>query len=81
MDRYFDDKGLAEGGEKEEDKSNVGLLWRGSARHCRLSKEDNAEDEMVVTMRVFTIGLDDIIDMSAVRLFINDFHRTVARAT
>ena len=80
MDRYFDDKGLGEGGEKEEDKPNVGLLWRGSARHCRLSKEDNAEDEMVVTMRVFTIGLDDIIDMSAVRLFINDFHRTVARA-
>jgi len=81
VDRHFDDKGLAEGGEKEEDKSNVGLLWRGSARHCRPSKEDNAEDEKVVTMRVFTIGLDNIIDMSAVRLFIpNDLHRAVARA-
>lgn len=80
VDRYFDDKGLAEGVEKEEDKSNVEILWRGGARHCRLLKEDNAEDKKVVTMRVLTIGLDNIIDMSAVRLFINDFHRTVARA-
>lgn len=80
MDRNFDDKGLAGGGEKEEDKSNIGLLWRGSARHCRPSKEDNAEDENVVTMHVFTIGLDNIIDMSAGRLFIpKNLHRAVAR--
>jgi ATP-dependent RNA helicase DOB1 len=67
VDRHFDDKTINEA-TKEEDISNVGLLWRGSHRHCRPFKE-GVDSDRIVSFRVFTIGLDNIDDFSAVRLF------------
>jgi ATP-dependent RNA helicase DOB1 len=77
VDRHFDD--MKPNDEvKEEDISNIGLLWRGTARHCRAKKPE--DDEKLVTHRVFTIGLNEIHDFSAVRLFIpNDIHPEPAR--
>jgi len=67
VDRHFDE-GKA-GDDKDEDLSNVGLLWRGTTRHCRAFRE-GVDDETLVTHRVFTIGLDEINELSAVRLFV-----------
>ena len=77
VDRHFDDT-KSNDEVKEEDVSNIGLLWRGTALHCRaVTSED---DDKLVTNRVFTITLDDIHDLSAVRLFIpNDIHPEAAR--
>ena len=68
VDRHFDDTSSTAEARREEDLANLGLLWRGTARHCRpvMSKE-NPE---MVTMREFTIGLDNIDRISAVRLFV-----------
>ncbi len=67
VDRHFDDKTINEA-TKEEDISNVGLLWRGSHRHCRPFKE-GVDSDRIVSFRVFTIGLENIDELSAVRLF------------
>lgn len=68
VDRHFDDTSSIAEARREEDLANLGLLWRGLARHCRpvLSKD---KPEMV-TLREFTIGLDNIDRISAVRLFV-----------
>jgi len=65
VDRHFDStdgKGL------EEDTSNAPLLWRGTAKQCRPQKP-GVDDEKVISMRVFTIGLENIDRVSAVRIF------------
>lgn len=77
VDRHFDDM-KADDEVKEEDLSNIGHLWRGTAQHCRAQKP--GDDDKIVTHRVFTIDLNDIHDLSAVRLFIpNDIHPQHAR--
>jgi len=97
VDRHFDEeekkeddskneKGAAEKAEKQEDKSNVGLLWRGTHRHCRpitsasKSKPQSDAERKITTMRVFTVSLSNINLLSAVRLFVpNDVHSPNAR--
>ena len=69
IDRHFD--GSTDGDEAmKEDASNVGLLWRGTIRHCRPVREGNERDEKLKSYRVFTISLSDIERISAVRIFI-----------
>jgi ATP-dependent RNA helicase DOB1 len=68
VDRHFDDTSPIAEARREEDLANLGLLWRGTARHCRpASSKDKPE---MVTMREFTVGLDNIDRISAVRLFV-----------
>ena len=55
VDKQFDEKG----GKLDEDSTNVSLLWRGSSQHCRPVKE-NVDPDEYVSMRVFTIRLNDI---------------------
>ncbi len=78
FDRHFDNDSV-NGATKEEDVSNIGLLWKGSSRHCRPFK-GGVDDEKLISYRVFTLGLDNIEDISAVRLFIpKDIHPESAR--
>ncbi len=78
FDRHFDDKG-ANQATKEEDISNIGLLWKGSSRHCRPFQR-GVDDKELISYRVFTVGLDNIEDISAVRLFVpKDIHPESAR--
>jgi ATP-dependent RNA helicase DOB1 len=65
VDRHFDD---VDGKDKEEDVSDAPLLWRGTARHCRPVKA-GVDDNKIVSMRVFTVGLENIERTSAVRIF------------
>lgn len=65
VDRHFD---TVEGKDKEEDASDSSLLWRGTVRHCRPVKVGVGDDK-IVSMRVFTIGLENIERVSAVRIF------------
>jgi len=65
VDRHFDS---IDGKAKEEDTSNASLLWRGSVKSCRPSKP--GDDEKLIFMRVFTISLENIDRVSAVRIFI-----------
>ena len=78
VDRHFDDTSPNAEARREEDLANLGLLWRGTARHCRpASPNDNPK---IVSMREFTVGLDSIDRISAVRLFIpQDTHPQEAR--
>jgi len=79
VDRHFDKEGM-DNGAKEEDISHIGLLWRGTANHCRSVRKEDDDDEKLITYRVFTIGLENITDLSAVRLFIpKDIHPEPAR--
>lgn len=58
VDRHFDDTSPEAAKRREEDLANLGLLWRGTARHCRpASPKDKAD---VVSMREFTVELDAI---------------------
>mmetsp|Transcript_4329 Transcript_4329/g.11207 ORF Transcript_4329/g.11207 Transcript_4329/m.11207 type:complete len:1117 (+) Transcript_4329:165-3515(+) len=66
VDRHFDS---VDGRTKEEDVSNSPMLWRGTGKTCRPSKPGTDDDE-IKSMRVFTIGLDNIDRVSAVRIFI-----------
>jgi ATP-dependent RNA helicase DOB1 len=68
VDRHFDDTSTAAQARREEDLANLGLLWRGTAGHCRPSSLNDGPD--VASMREFTIGLDNIDRISAVRLFV-----------
>lgn len=65
VDRHFDsvDKKLV-----DEDTANSPLLWRGTFRQCRPSKR-GVDDDEIVSMRVFTISLENIDRISAVRIF------------
>jgi ATP-dependent RNA helicase DOB1 len=65
VDRHFDS---TDGKGKEEDVSNAPLLWRGTARQCRPAKP-GVDDESIISMRVFTISLENIDRISAVRIF------------
>jgi ATP-dependent RNA helicase DOB1 len=64
VDRHFDT--VAEKDEKE-DADDASLLWRGAIRNCRPVQK--GDDEKIVSMRVFTVGLEDIERISAVRIF------------
>lgn len=72
VDRHFD---TVEGKAKEEDILNVGTLWRGTTRQCRPVR-DKVDDEKLVSMRVFTVGLENIDRISAVRIFTPQSVRT-----
>jgi len=50
-------------------ETNPCLLWRGTSCLCRPVRKD-IDDESAINLRVFTLGLEDIIEMSAIRLFI-----------
>jgi ATP-dependent RNA helicase DOB1 len=65
VDRHFDS---ADGKGSEEDASNAPLLWRGTSRQCRPAII-GVDDDNVVSMRVFSIGLENIDRISAVRIF------------
>ena len=65
VDRHFDS---VDGKNVEEDTSNAPLLWRGTIRQCRPAKI-GIDDEKLISMRVFIIGLDNIERVSAVRIF------------
>jgi len=65
VDRHFD---CVDGKEKEEDADNSGLLWRGSGRECRPAKL-GVDDNKIIHMREFTISLDQVERISAVRIF------------
>jgi len=73
VDRHFDDETI-NAAAKEEDMSNIGLLWKGSSRHCRPFKK-GVDSNALVSYRVFTVGLENIEEISAVRLFVpKDIH-------
>ena len=78
FDRHFDDKAINDV-TKQEDISNIGLLWKGSHHHCRAFRK-GTDDDRLVSYRVFTMNLDNIDDLSAVRLFTpKDIHPEPAR--
>jgi ATP-dependent RNA helicase DOB1 len=65
VDRHFDSvdkKG------KDEDLENVHVIWNGSNVSCRPIKP--SDDKKIQTVRVFSIGLNNIENLSAVRLFV-----------
>jgi ATP-dependent RNA helicase DOB1 len=70
VDRHFDDdsKNAKSDKSKTEDAENANLLWRGSVDSCRPVGAD--DDKKVVSMRVFTVDLDAMEKLSAVRIFI-----------
>ena len=65
VDRHFDSVSAKD---KEEDTNDAALFWRGTITHCRPVK-NGVDDEKIITMRVFTVGLDSIERISAVRIF------------
>lgn len=68
VDRHFDDTSPTAEARRDEDMANLGLLWRGTARHCRpMLSKDRAD---IASLREFTIGLENIDRISAVRLFV-----------
>jgi ATP-dependent RNA helicase DOB1 len=64
VDRHFD---TVNEKDEKEDADDASLLWRGAIRNCRPVQKD--DDEKIVSMRVFTVGLEDIERISAVRIF------------
>ena len=68
VDRHFDDISPSATARREEDLANLGLLWRGTASHCRPASSDDKPN--IISMREFTVGLDMIDRISAVRLFV-----------
>eukprot|EP00526_Cylindrotheca_closterium_P029124 CAMPEP_0113649258 /NCGR_PEP_ID=MMETSP0017_2-20120614/26169_1 /TAXON_ID=2856 /ORGANISM="Cylindrotheca closterium" /LENGTH=1088 /DNA_ID=CAMNT_0000561611 /DNA_START=16 /DNA_END=3282 /DNA_ORIENTATION=- /assembly_acc=CAM_ASM_000147 len=64
VDRHFDE---VDGTEKSDDLKDAPLLWRGSVRFCRPAKPD--DDKELVSMRLFTVTLENIDRISAVRIF------------
>ena len=68
VDRHFDDTSPSASARREEDLANLGLLWRGTASHCRAVSSDDKSN--IISMREFTVGLDTIDRISAVRLFV-----------
>jgi ATP-dependent RNA helicase DOB1 len=77
VDRHFDSADMKE---KGEDAENASMLWRGTSNHCRPAKP--SDDPKTVSMRLFTVSLDSIDRISAVKLFIpSDVHPPEARKT
>ncbi|KAK1741610.1 exosome RNA helicase MTR4 [Skeletonema marinoi] len=68
VDRHFDDNSPSATARREEDLANLGLLWRGTSSHCRPVSSDDKSN--IISMREFTVGLDTIDRISAVRLFV-----------
>ena len=71
VDRHFD-KANADGSinADEVDLAKQGVLWRGTSTTCRPVNEGDEDDAKVEEMRVFTVTLDNIDNLSAVRIFI-----------
>uniref|UniRef100_A0A6U9VSV2 Helicase ATP-binding domain-containing protein n=1 Tax=Pseudo-nitzschia australis TaxID=44445 RepID=A0A6U9VSV2_9STRA len=65
VDRHFDS---VDEKARKEDTSDAMLLWRGTSKTCRPQKS-GVDDEKLISMRVFTIGLEHIDRVSAVRIF------------
>lgn len=63
VDRHFD-AGNLKG--KDEDVENSSLLWRGTNRSCRPVTDD--DDKKLVSWRIFTVGLDNLDRLSAIKL-------------
>lgn len=71
IDRQFD-KDMSKQKGAEEDAENVSLLWRGNPSTCRpVTASDRADPikKKLITMRVFTIGLQQLQRLSAIRIF------------
>jgi ATP-dependent RNA helicase DOB1 len=51
----------------EQDIENANLLWRGSNRNCRAVR-DNIDDKKHISMRLFTIDLESIERISAIKI-------------
>jgi ATP-dependent RNA helicase DOB1 len=65
VDRHFDSddkKG------REEDVENLERLWRGSSKNCRPVRAN--DERRLISMRLFTVGLEGIERLSAVKLFV-----------
>lgn len=71
VDRHFDSVARLPNNEAVEDQNlaEQGLLWRGTVEHCRPVKDDDESDAKVEEMRLFTLTLDNIDRVSAVRIF------------
>lgn len=71
VDRHFDNVALLPNNEAVEyqNLAKQGLLWRGNGEHCRPVKHDDELDAKVEEMSLFTITLDKIDRVSAVRTF------------
>ena len=65
MDRHFDDENRKG---KDEDMENSKLIWRGNIETCRPQRR--GDKNSLLTMRSFTVGLENIENISAVRIFI-----------
>lgn len=65
VDRHFDS---SDSKGKDEDAENANRLWRGRSQDCRPARKD--DDKKIVTMRVFTLGLENIERLSAIKLFV-----------
>jgi ATP-dependent RNA helicase DOB1 len=65
VDRHFDGEDVRG---KDEDVENSGLLWRGYVRTCRPSNAD--DDAKVVSWRIFTVGLNALERVSAIKVVI-----------
>jgi ATP-dependent RNA helicase DOB1 len=65
VDRHFDSVNPKT---SEEDAVNAPLLWRGTSSQCRPAKR-GIDDEKLISMRIFTIRLEHIERISAVRIF------------
>lgn len=65
VDLHFDQ---VDGKGKDEDAENARLLWRGSSKNCRPATMQ--DDRKIVSMRVFTVHLDSIERISAVKVVI-----------
>jgi len=75
VDRHFDTVGSEE---KVEDTENASVLWRGSYQNCRPCKP--SDDHKISSMKIFTVGLDSIDRISAVKLYIpSDVHPPESR--
>jgi ATP-dependent RNA helicase DOB1 len=77
VDRHSDSKEKTGRGGDDDAWS---MLWRGTNSRCRPALP--SDDPKLVSMRLFTVGLDSIDRISAVKLFIpSDIHPPEARKT
>jgi ATP-dependent RNA helicase DOB1 len=64
VDRHFDDESNKG---KDEDAENNKLIWRGNLQTCRPAHSDDKNS--LVSMRVFSVGMENIENISAIRIF------------
>jgi ATP-dependent RNA helicase DOB1 len=65
VDRHFDSEDKKG---REEDAENLERIWRGSSSSCRPVRP--GDDKRFISMRLFTLGLEGIERLSAVKLFV-----------